>query len=207
MAIPKPAPLPRMTVEEYLAFEERSEVKHEYHDGLVVEVMDNVGGSAEHANIAVNIGTALNFALRGKPCRAYSSDLKIWIHRHRQYVYPDLSVVCGKPTAPPEATRHAADNPKVIFEVLSPSSAAYDRGGKFRLYKYVESIEEYVVVEQAEPTIDVFRRQADGSWVNEEFTGLNTELVLRSLDVRVKLSEVYAGVEFPPPETPPARVP
>jgi Uma2 family endonuclease len=200
MAIPKPQPFLRMTVEEYLAFEETSEVKHEYHDGLVVEVLDNLGASAEHAGVTMNLGAALHAALKGGPCRVYSADLKIWVHRRRRYLYPDLSVICGKPTAPPEATKHAADNPKVLVEVLSPSSASFDRGGTFRMYKYVDSLEEYVIVEQNEPAIDVFRRQPDGTWVTTEYSGLDAELELRSLGVRVKLTDVYAGVEFPPLE-------
>lgn len=198
MAIPRSDIYPRMTVEQYLRFEEESETKHEYHDGLVVDVLDMAGTSPEHARITPNVSRLIGNALVGKPCAVYSSDLKIWIHNNRRFLYPDLSIVCGKPTAPLEAGKHAADNPKVIIEVLSPSSAGFDRGGKFRLYKQLPSFEEYVVIEQHEPAVDVSRRQPDGSWNTVEYLGLSATLELVTLGLKIPLADVYAGVEFPP---------
>lgn len=196
MAIPKTSSYPRMTVSEYLRFERDSETKHEFHDGLVV---DMAGGSVAHALITANLSRALGNALVGKPCTAYSSDLKIWIHKRRRYLYPDHSVVCGEPTAPPEAGDEAAENAMVIFEVMSPSSARYDQAGKFRLYKDLASLREYVVLEQDEPTVDVYRPQAGGIWAVEEYSGLDAEVVLASIDVRLKVADLYAKVRFPEP--------
>jgi len=152
-----------MTPEQHLKFQAESETKTEYHEGLVAKTLDMAGASSNQALLNANVTASLVNQLRGRACRADSADLKIWTHRRRRYLYPDQSVICGIPSARPEADAHAADNPKVLFEVLYPSSAGVDRGAKSTIYKHLEQLEEYVVLEQVEPSVDVHRRQGNGT--------------------------------------------
>lgn len=146
-----------MTPEEYLALDRAAEFKSEYFDGDIFAMSE---GTFAHATLAARIATELNNALRGKGCRVAASDARVRASR-TTFVYPDVSVVCGKPLL-----EHGDIllNPVVIVEVPSDSTERYDRGLKFARYRQIESLEEYVLVAQAEPSVEVFRRGADGSW-------------------------------------------
>jgi Uma2 family endonuclease len=191
--IPKPG---RHTVEEYLRFEQGAAEKHEYYQGEIVAM---AGESAEHALITVNLSREISARLKGKPCRAYSGDLRVQIPRTPLYVYPDLSVVCGQLEYDQQDTsRQTITNPKLIMEVLSPSTQMRDRGEKLSQYLQIPTLEEYVLVEQKEATIQTFYRQSGGQWLFTPVTGVGSVVKLRSLDIELPLAEVYAGVEFPP---------
>jgi Uma2 family endonuclease len=192
----------RYTLAEYMAFEETQEWKHEFHDG---EILAMSGTSPEHALITANALRALGNRLEGKPCRVYSSDLKIGITPTARVCYPDGSIVCGPLEYHPEdPRRHIVTNPRVIVEVLSPTTEGYDRGEKFRHYRNIASLAEYVLISQDAPIVETFFRQGDGSWVIAgTYTGLDARAVLRSVEIELALSDVYAGVTFPEPAPPP----
>ena len=137
------AALPRkMTPAEYLAFERRSEEKHEYADG---EIFAMAGAKRRHNLIAVNVGGELRQALRDRPCEVYPSDMRVLIASVSRYVYPDVSVVCDGPAFTDDEDDTLV-NPTAIFEVTSASTEGYDRGDKFAKYRTVPSIAEVVIV-------------------------------------------------------------
>lgn len=186
----------RFSIEEYLKLERDASEKHEYFDG---EIDARAGGTEQHSLIITNLIVALHPRLRGKSCRLYESNLRVRIPRTPAYAYPDLSVVCGPTQFDEEdGNRTTIVNPRVLIEVLSPSTELYDRGRKFQRCLQLESLEEYVLVSQEAPAIETFFRRGDGTWVFTPANGLAATSPLRSLDVELPLAEVYAGVGFPP---------
>lgn len=181
-----------MSEAEYLAFERASEEKHEYADG---EIFAMSGGTIEHSEIAANIIRELGNALYGRGCRVLTSDMRIHVRATGRYVYPDGSVVCGRPEFTDEA-RDTLLNPRVIIEVLSDSSEAYDRGDKFAGYRSVPAFQEYIVASQKEPRIEVFTRQPDDSWMLR-IHGPGERVTLTSLECAIEVDRVYDGV-LPP---------
>jgi len=180
---------PRMTVEQYLAAEEVAELPSEFHDG---EVLPIEGASPRHALISVGLGGALLTRLKGTKCMPFGTvRVRITV---RDYVYPDLAVACGDLHAIDKAG--SIENPTVIFEVLSPSTKGYDHADKFKLYRKLATFEEYVLVSQDEPYVEVFRKQADNTWVFSTHQGLDASFELKSLQVSIPLAEVYANVTW-----------
>ncbi|MDQ3030808.1 MAG: Uma2 family endonuclease [Myxococcota bacterium] len=177
-----------MTYDDYLAFEERSDTKHEYLRG---EVLAMSGGTPEHAALASSFTIALGTALRGKPCRIFSSDLRVRVAETDLSTYPDLTVVCGRLDIAPD-DRHATTNPIVVVEVLSDSSEAYDRGAKFAHYRHLASLREYVLVAQDAPRVEVYRRNESGRFELFEFAAGET-VELASIGARVLVDELYAN--------------
>jgi Uma2 family endonuclease len=176
-------PIGRMSYAEYLVAEAKSDVRHEFLDG---EVFAMAGGTPEHAALAVAISGDLRVALRGKPCRVYSSDLRVRIEATGLTTYPDVSVVCGKLEISAQDP-HAIVNPVVLIEVLSESSESYDRGAKAAHYRRIPSLREYVLVAQHEPLVEVYRRNEHGRFeLFEARPGEPLELssVGAALDVR-----------------------
>jgi Uma2 family endonuclease len=177
-----------MTYAEYLAAEAKADVRHEYLQG---DVWEMAGGTIEHGALALAIAGELRQALRGKPCRAFSSDVRVRIQETGLTTYPDLSIVCGElETAPDDGD--AITNPVVLVEVLSDSSEAYDRGAKAAHYRRIPALREYVLVAQSDPRIEVQRRTEGGRWeLIEARAGEVIELA--SLGVRVDVASVYAN--------------
>ena len=201
MPLPAVQTSQRLTLAEYFRLEEGATEKHEFRDGEVVAM---AGGTGEHSLIIANLIGEVRSRLKGKPCRVYDSNLRIAVNRGARYVYPDASVVCGPVDYDPaDGARHTATNPRVIFEVLSPSTEGYDRGEKFRRYLKVPSFEEYVLVSQTVPVVETYTRQADGTWVFRAFEGLESTARVRTLEIDLPLKEIFADVEFPPPIDPP----
>lgn len=164
-----------------------------------------MAGAAElHALITANVLRAVGNALRGSPWRVYNSDLIVRIGKKTKYRFPDATVICGRTVFDPldKSNAKAVLNPKVIIEVLSPTSEGMDRGGKFAEYREIESLEEYVLVSQNTQRIECFLRQPDGTWLFSAADGLDSIARLRSVEVALPLKEVFTGVEFPP-EPPP----
>lgn len=192
-------PKAKLTVAEYLATERRAAFKSEFYNG---EMFAMAGASVEHNRVSENLSIEIGGRLKGGPCQSFSRDLRVRIRRTGLYCYPDLVIVCGEPQYA-EEDRDTLVNPRVVFEVLSPSTERYDRTTKFHHYKQLPSVEEYVLVAQDRAWCDRFVRQADGSWAHVEFVGLDATLELKSVPVAVPLADVYARVEFPPPEPPP----
>ena len=185
-------PRPYLTPEEYLEGERAAEEKHEYFRG---EVFAMVGASFAHVTIASNVNASLHSQLKGKPCRPFASDLRVNVSRTGLYTYPDVGVVCGDPEFGDEH-HDTLLNPRVLIEVLSPSTEAYDRGKKFGHYRTIESLAEYLLVAQDQPRIEQFTRQASGDWLLHEATGLEASIRLPSIECELKLADVYDRVEF-----------
>jgi Uma2 family endonuclease len=195
-----PAAKRRHSIQEYYRIENDSAEKHEFRDG---EILAMSGGSPQHALIAANISGELRNRVRGKPCQPYSSDLRVRIGGEEQTIYPDVSIICGGVKLDPDdKSGHSVLNPRVIIEVLSPSTEAYDRGAKFAAYRNIESLDEYVLVSHDQPRVETFLRQDDGTWKFTPFTGIDAIVRFQSLHVEVPLAEIYSNVVFSTSEAP-----
>ncbi len=187
--MPTPVPVARMTYAEYLAFEARGETKHEY---LAGEVFAMAGGTVEHGALAAAMTVALGSALRGRPCRALSSDVRVRIQSTDLSTYPDVTVVCGK-VETDEKDPDGVLNPSLIVEVLSDSTEAYDRGAKAAHYRRIPSLGEYVLVSQREPLIEVYRRNERGNWelVAEAREGERAEIASCGEPFTLDVNDIY----------------
>jgi Uma2 family endonuclease len=191
----KAFPRERCSEAEYLERERRSEIRHEYLDG---EVSAMAGGSPRHNLIAGNIIGALWSRLRGTGCAPIPSDQRVHVPSTRLYTYPDVTVVCGAPEVHAD-DRSSIVNPRVIFEVLSRATEAYDRGVKFSRFQRVPSLAEYVLVEQSERRIEHYRRMEGRQWlltVVEE-----GELELPALACTLLVDDVYASADAYPDDS------
>jgi Uma2 family endonuclease len=183
-------PVPRLTPEQYLEIDRAAEVKSEYYDG---EMFAMSGGRAPHAIISFALGAALIPALRGRRCIVTGSDLRVRASEGGPFFYPDVSVCCGEMQLADD-NKDTLLNPIVIFEVLSPSSEAYDRGKKFAAYRRIDSLREYVLVSQTEPSVESYLRGSDDKWTLTEFTGTDAICSLKSIECQIALSDVYRDV-------------
>ena len=182
------------SVVEYLRREQDSREKHEYREGEIVEMPLR---NADHSLILANVICELGNRLQGGRCRLYESSLRVGIPNISVYVYPDAMVICGSPLLDPhDAHKTTITNPRIIVEVLSPSTEGYDRGMKFSRYREIESFEEYVLIAQEGPSIETFLRQPDSTWSLAAYNGRDAIAKIRCLGVELPLAEVYAGVEF-----------
>jgi Uma2 family endonuclease len=184
--------------EEYLARERRAEFRSEYYRG---EVFAMAGASDEHCGIKDNLAREAGNQLKGGPCRVRTSDLRVKVHATGLYTYPDMVIYCDKPQFE-DANVDTLLNPSVVVEVLSESTEKYDRGKKFGHYRQIPSLQEYILVAQDQPLMERFVRQPDGAWSLTVFEGLASVFEFASVPVRVPLTDVYDGVEFPAPPTP-----
>jgi Uma2 family endonuclease len=205
----EPLSMTRCSVDESLRFERGAEAKHDYRDGRIVPTLV---GSPDHSLITANVTAEVGTRIRGTGCLAYASTLRLFVPpdvgHGLGYTYPDAMVICGRPALDAaDDLGHTATNPRLIVEVLSPSTEAYDRGEKFRRYLRIPSFEEYVLVSQVVPVVETYTRQADGSWTFRAFEGLEVTAQLRSLEIDLPLAEVFAGVEFPSPADGPTSPP
>jgi len=178
------------TEDEYLALEEAAEGKSEYVDG---EIRPTSGGTDYHGALAMNLGSALIVALRGRGCLVMSSDVKV--RAAGEMYYPDVSVTCG-PRQYYSGNRTVITNPLLVAEVLSPSTEGKDRGEKFRNYLAVESLAVYLLVSQDAPRIEQFSRAEDGQWTYTLVTGSDSILDIPALSVSLKLADIYDGIDF-----------
>jgi Uma2 family endonuclease len=188
----EPKAIHKYTVAEYLAMEEVAEYKSEYFEG---EIFAMAGGSPSHDRIASECDRFIGDAIHGKGCETFTSNMKVRIENSNAYYYPDLSVACGKSAFDGNGLG-ALTNPVLIVEVLSESTESFDRGKKFHRYKQISSFKEYVLIAQDEPQIDVFYKIEDGTWNQNSYAGMDDEMELRSLGIRVKLGDIYRRVEF-----------
>jgi Uma2 family endonuclease len=178
----------RFTFGEYLTLEDDCGARHEY---LAGQVWAMAGGTPEHAAVSMNVGALLTNALRGKPCRVYSSDLRIRVQATSLATYPDVTVVCERVTLDPDDPKqHTVSNPRVIIEILSPSTEDYDRGEKLGHYKQIPSLAEVVLVAHDRREIEIVRREADGSW-SRTIARDGERARLASIDCELPVEEIY----------------
>lgn len=178
-----------MTYAEYLAFEAASETKHEYLNG---EVFAMAGGTIAHGALTVAVSTALSNALRDRPCRVLSSDVRVRSKVTGLTTYADVTVVCHKIEVDDDDA-HGVLNPSLIVEVLSDSTEAYDRGTKAAHYRRIASLREYVLVAQGEPLIEVYRRNERGKWelFTEAHRGEVAELTSCGEPIVLEVDAIY----------------
>ena len=179
----------QMTVEEYFAFDEASEIRYEYIDG---EIIPMTGGTIYHGIIMANASGELRQLLKGSDCRVISSDMRNRVNPTR-YVYPDFCVVCGRAATDERAV--TLWNPALAGEVTSPSSINRDRGEKRRFYQSIPSLRIYLVIDQQQPLVELYERQ-DTAWQSREYAGLDAIVQLPALNCHLPLAEIYAGISF-----------
>lgn len=195
-----PATKPVFTVQQYLALERTSTERHEYLDGVIFAM---AGESLAHGRISMNLAVLLGNQLKGTPCEAFTKDTRVLSgpdSRERMtnrglFSYPDLVVFCGEPE-PLDEHRDVFTNPKLIIEVLSPTTASFDQVEKCQRYQmFNPTLTDYVLVAQDQPFVEHFTRQGDG-WLLTRHDGLGAVVVLKSIDCRLPLRDVYDRVEF-----------
>jgi Uma2 family endonuclease len=186
------SPLHQYTLAQYLALEEASNTRHEYLDG---EIYAMAGGSPEHSALAVAVTVTLANQLRGGPCRVFSSDLRVRVAATGLVTYPDVTVVCGRLATDPE-DRDTVTNPRVVVEVLSKSTEAYDRGRKLEHYRQIGSLEAIVLVSPEKPEIEVWERTAQAGWTSLVF-GPGGTAGLGTVAARLSVDEIYDQARVP----------
>lgn len=196
---------PLFTVEQYLAIERSSEDRHEFVDGIIY---DMAGESLAHGDISVNIVISLGIQLKGTPCRVLTKDSKLrsgprsrsHASRKGMFSYPDVFVVCGEPEFHDDH-RDVILNPKVIIEILSPSTDSFDRGDKRERYQmWLPTLKEYVIVSQDAPLVEKFTRRPNGEWPAKRFETLDAVVPLPSIRCELLLRDVYDRVDFAKPD-------
>jgi len=178
-----------LSPEEYLELERKAKYKSEYYDGVVFAMS---GATMAHNLIAMNAVTELNLQLKNKPCFVFGSDMKVRSSRSR-FHYPDVSVICGDVKFH-DKRKDVYTNPVLIIEVLSDSTAAYDKGNKFLSYQQIESLQEYVLISQEKPLVEKYLRQTNGNWLYSKVEGMRRVVHLSSVNCRLRLADVYAKV-------------
>jgi Uma2 family endonuclease len=174
----------------YFAYNDSIEGRSEYYHGTIVDLPSS---SMRHSLIAVSISAEIVSKIRGSGCKPFG--MQLLIESQSCFLYPDFSVVCGEVQLS-SLNKNAICNPILIVEVLSESTGTRDRGEKFELYKQLESLREYVLVEQNAAQIYVFTKSAAGEWVYNVFTGMEASLRLNSLGIEIPLANIYYDVNF-----------
>ena len=185
----------KLSVEEYVDLEQSTQTKYEYHNG---EVFALAGGTINHSILCARIHSQLSHQLIAKKsdCETFTSEMKLNIEHSNSYVYPDAMVVCGEFKVGVQL-KDAISNPVLIVEVLSKSSADYDRGDKFHKYRTINSFQEYLLIEQDKPVVELFYRKKDtGTWQIDRFEGLERSFLLQSLSIEIDMNALYKKIEF-----------
>ncbi len=185
-------PKEKLTPEEYLAREQHAVEKSEFVNG---EVRAMGGAGFDHNAIMINTATELASRLRGKRCRVMAADLRVQASSSSSYFYPDIVGFCGDP----ELRREGTDtllNPVMLLEVLSPSTEGYDRGEKFFHYQQIATLQQYVLVSQLHPRVEIFTRSQGGRWEYEVISRLTASVRLDCLDVEIPMAEIYRDMNF-----------
>lgn len=183
-------------MEEYLALDRAAEARSEYYDGVMYAMS---GGSMRHAVIIGNLQGLLWNALRKSPCIVTPTEVRVRLSA-RTYVYPDIAIVCEEPRFA-DGHKDILLNPSIVIEILSPSTERHDRGLKSARYRELETLQEYALVSQGEPRVEIFRRQASGEWLLSEAVGADATCHFDAVNgepVRIPLAEIYERVTFDP---------
>lgn len=179
-----------LTPEAYLEMEMASEERHEYVDG---EVFLMSGAASAHNLITLNLGYLFREHLRGGPCTTFVIDIKLRVEAANCYFYPDLMVTCSEAD---RAEKYVKHEPLLVVEILSPSTALYDRERKFAAYRQLPSLQEYLLVDTERMNIECYRRADGGEWILRPY-GAGETVTLRSLKLDFPLEAVYQDIEFP----------
>jgi Uma2 family endonuclease len=182
----------KMSIEEYLEMENASAEKHEYYKG---EIFAMGGAKVPHNTITGNFFGVLFNKLKGKKCKPYNSDQRIHIPLNTLFTYPDISIICGEIITLNNDDYNVL-NPTVIIEVLSKSTANYDRGEKFKLYRDIATLKEYILVDPERTDTEIFRLNENDHWELEEYRSLADTVIIKSINETVLLSDIYDGVRM-----------
>ncbi|HSV09950.1 MAG TPA: Uma2 family endonuclease [Hanamia sp.] len=182
----------KISIEDYLKMENAAEEKHEYYKG---EIFAMSGAKVPHNIITTNILISLGQKLKGKKCKPFNSDQRIHTPSNTFFTYPDISIICGEIITLNDDDYNVL-NPTVIIEVLSKSTRNYDRGEKFKLYRDIKTLKEYILVDSASIHIEVFRLNESGHWELEEYNAPADTLLIKAINESILLSEIYDGVRF-----------
>lgn len=185
-------PIIKYTADEYLELEETSLEKNEFYQG---EIFAMAGASIPHNEIVMNASVTIGSFLVGKKCRIFPSDLRIHVISNSLYTYPDLSIICeGMQTL--GKRKNTVTNPTVLIEVLSKTTQDYDRGAKFKLYRDIESLKEYILISSLETLVEKYDKQADGSWVLHEYKKETDTFKITTIDLLITVKDLYRNVVF-----------
>jgi Uma2 family endonuclease len=179
-----------LTKEEYLRFERTSTEKHEYFQG---EIFLMSGAGRRHNIIFSNLFIEIGIKLRGKSCRPYGSDMRVYIPQNTLFTYPDISIFCGEMELLDDDNAIA---PTVIIEILSPSTKSYDRGDKFKLYRDIPTLHEYILVDSEAVGIEVFRLNSSQHWELEELKSADQDLVINAIQFKLPLKAIYKDTKL-----------
>jgi len=184
---------PRLTPEQYLELERAAlDVRSEYYNGRMYAMS---GGSYPHAIVIGNLGGELRMALKKGPCVVTNSDMRVRVNKTGLYTYPDIVVVGNSPQFEDD-DHDTLLNPTLILEVLSTSTEAYDRGFRSIQYRTLESLQEYALVSQSQPSVEIFRRQPSGEWIFSESVGMQAVCRFDSVGCTVAMKDIYDKVTF-----------
>ncbi len=175
----------KLSIEEYLSFERASAEKHEFFQG---EVFAMAGAGNLHNIIFSNLFGELTIQLKGKSCYPYGSDMRIYIPHNTLFTYPDISIFCNEPN---QFEEDNLTNPTVLIEILSPSTKNYDRGDKFKLYRDIPSLKEYMLVDSESINIEAFRINPAKHWELEEYKKIDEVLSVPTLELTIPVKEIY----------------
>ena len=178
--------------EAYLETEREALDKHEYYQG---EIFAMSGASVKHNRIFTNFFIDIGSKLKGKGCLPYSSDLRIHIPKNTFYTYPDISIICGEPELTDDKF-DTATNPSVIIELLSKSTRNYDKGEKFTLYRDIDSLQEYILVDTEKIYVEKHIRNADNSWQLTDYKSLENSFTISTINLSFLLKDIYEGTSF-----------
>lgn len=182
----------RYTIEEYLQMERLSEYKHEYYQG---EIFAMAGASHRHNIIASNIQGEVYARLKGSSCRPYGSDMRMHIPENTLFTYPDISIYCGDINTL-DKEEDTALNPTVIIEILSDSTKGYDRGMKFKLYRDIPTLKEYMLIDTENRNVEVFFLNAENRWQLSEYKHLQDVVKLPSVNIALSVQDIYRGTKL-----------
>lgn len=179
--------------EEYLSLEEKARSKSEFFQGRVFLM---AGGSANHNRICGNAFLLLSLALRQSSGEVFTSDIRILVQSSGLYTYADAAVVCGAIEFAP-GRDDTIVNPILLVEVLSPTTRNYDRGDKFELYRGLDSLQTYLIIEQSRTYVELHQKQPDGSWQLQTFSSPEQSLSITIPPLEISVAELYQRVKFP----------
>lgn len=182
----------KFSVEEYLRFEKESQEKHEFFQG---EIFSMSGASNRHNLIFSNLFTGIGMQLKGKLCKPFGSDMRIYVAENTLFTYPDISIICNE-IVPAPMDDDTATQPTVLIEILSPSTRNYDSGGKFKLYRAIPTLKEYILVDAEAIGIEAFRLNHRGHWELEEYKLLSEIFTIPALDISLPMVEIYEGTKL-----------
>lgn len=181
-----------ISVQEYLEQERIAIEKHEYYRG---EIFAMGGASKEHNEIFSNVFGDIAHQLKGKGCKPYGSDLRVHIPKNTLYTYPDITIICGEPQFTDDA-KDSVTNPIVIIELLSKSTRNYDKGEKFTLYRDIDSLQEYILIDTEKIHVEKHLRHTDNSWQLNDYKSPEGNFTIDAIQVSLLMKDIYDAVFF-----------